>query len=169
MNDQKKSLDIRDYWPDLVGLVNQSLRTNRHVSVATVNPDGTPHVTPIGSLVLLDGCRGFYWEEFPRNLPRNLDKNASVCVMAIDGGKKFWLTGLARGAFGTWPGVRLYGTAGPRRRGTPEELERWKRRVRALRFFKGYKLLWERGQWVRDLQFDRFEPVLTGDMTRGLP
>ena len=166
MHSKNSSLDIEHYWPDLVTLVNQGLRSSRHISLATIKPDGMPHITPIGSLILQDGCRGYYWEEFPRNLPQNLEQNDSICVMAVNSQKGYWMGGLIRGGFRTWPGVRLYGTAGPRRKGTEEELGRWKKRVRFFRAFKGYKLLWEHGQWIREVHFNRFEPVLAGKMTR---
>lgn len=160
-------MDIQTSWPELVTLVNQGLRTNRYISLATVNPDGTPHITPIGSLMLKENCQGYFWEEFPRNMPRNLDLNPSICIMAVNTGKWFWLKSLFQGSFKTWPGIRLYGTAGPKRPGTPEELSRWRNRVKSAKTTKGYKLMWEKGQWVRDLYFKRFEPVLIGPMTRG--
>ncbi len=160
-------MDIKNHWPELVTLVNQGLKTNRYVSLATINPDGTPHITPIGSLMLKENCQAYFWEEFPRNLPRNLKENQAVCIMAVNGSKWFWLKSLIKGSFKTWPGIRLYGTAGPKRIGTPEELTRWRNRVKNAKSLKGYKLLWEHGQWVRDLYFDRFEPVGAGQMTQG--
>jgi hypothetical protein len=160
-------MDIHAYWPELVTLVNQGLKTNHYVSLATLNPDGTPHITPIGSLMLKEDCQGYFWEEFPQNLPRNLKRSEAVCIMAVNGSKRFWLKSLITGSFKTWPGIRLYGTAGPKRKGTPEELARWRNRVRWAKPLKGYKLLWEQGQWVRDLYFDRFEPVLAGRMSQG--
>jgi hypothetical protein len=161
-------MTIQAHWPELVRLVNQGLKTNFYVSMATLNPDGTPHIAPIGSLMLNENCQGYFWEEFPRNTPRNLERNQAICIMAINNGKWFWLKSLFLGSFKTWPGIRLYGTAGPKRKGTPEELARWRNRVKPAKATKGYKLLWEQGQWVRDVYFDRFEPVRTGRMTQNI-
>jgi hypothetical protein len=63
------TMTIQTYWPELVRLVNQGLKTNFYVSLATLNPDGTPHIAPIGSLMLTENCQGYFWEEFPVNTP----------------------------------------------------------------------------------------------------
>ena len=67
-----------------------------------------------------------------------------------------------------WPGVRLYGTVGPNRKAKPAELDCWRKRVKRYKGLKGYDLLWKDIQTVRDIQFDRFEPVRLGPMTRHL-
>ena len=41
-------------------------------------------------------------------------------------------------------------------------------KLKVVKETKGYKLLWENMKTVRDIQFDSFEPVLTGEMTRDL-
>ncbi len=56
-------------------------------------------------------------------------------------------------------GVRLHGTAGERREATPEERERFLRRVRRFRFLRGHGLLWGKLRTVRDVRFDAIEPV----------
>ncbi len=161
-------MDIQSCWPTLVEIVNQGLKTNGYVSLATTNPEGTPHITPIGSLILQPDCRGFYCEEFPRQLPRNLEHSQKICVLAVNSGIIYRYKSLIKGSFSTWPGVRLYGTAGPKRKGSAEEIAQWLDRVRLFRRLKGYKLLWEPIKWVRDLHFDRFQPILTGRMTQGI-
>ena len=39
-------------WPTATGVFKRSFRSSFHYSVATVGPDGAPHVTPIGSVML---------------------------------------------------------------------------------------------------------------------
>jgi hypothetical protein len=54
---------------------------------------------------------------------------------------------------------KLYGTVGEQRDATPDELERFQRRVRSLRFLRGHGLLWGKLRTVRDVRFHAFEPV----------
>ena len=44
-------------WPTLRQLVSGSAYD---VVIASVNDDGSPHITPIGSLFLRDDCTGYY-------------------------------------------------------------------------------------------------------------
>ena len=87
--------------------------------------------------------------------------------MAVDTTKRLWLTSIARGRFNLPPAIRLAGTAGPRRAPTVEEQQRWLRRVRSVRRFKGHALLWGNLTHVRDLELDEALPVRLGAMTRG--
>jgi len=89
-----------------------------------------------------------------------------VCVMAVDSGRRFWLTALTRGRFSKAPAVRLSGTAGPRREATPQEQARFLRRVRPASRLRGHQLLWSNLAMVRDLEFEDAEPVNLGAMTQ---
>ena len=60
------------------------------------------------------------------------------------------------------------GTAGERREATPRELELFHNRVKNYRMFKGYKMLWSRLRYVREIHFDAYEPIRIGALTRGL-
>lgn len=156
------------YWEKIRKLFNRSFYSSLHYAIATVNPDGTPHVTPIGSLILLDGQKGVYFEEFPNQLPANLGSNPRLSVLAVNSGKLFWLKSLLAGAFATPPGIRLYGIAGQRREATPEELKAWHRRISPFRFTKGYQLLWKNMKHVREIRFESYEPIHLGMMTKSL-
>ena len=44
--------------------VTDAFRSSLHCSVATSNEDGSPHLTPIGSVLLTEAGRGIYFEIF---------------------------------------------------------------------------------------------------------
>lgn len=161
-------MELERNWDMIRSIFEESLKTSHHYAIATVDKDGGPHITPIGSLMLHDDCRGVYCEEFPKNMPRNLKHNQRVCVMALNNGLLFWLKSLFTGRFKKPVGVRLMGSAGERREATPEEGARWRKRVRIFRGLKGHDLLWKNLKYVREIHFDSFEPIRLGKMTRGM-
>jgi hypothetical protein len=156
-------------WPEVRNIVRRAVRSSLHCSVASINDDGSPHVTPIGSVMLTEPGRALFFEVFTTQLVRNLERDPRLCVLAVDTGKRFWLESLARGRFERPPGVRLTGTAGPRRAATSDEQARFERAVRPLRVLKGYRLLWSNVRNVRDIEFHSIVPVRLGAMTRDLP
>ena len=158
-------MEISRHWDAIKGVFDEAFKSSMHFAIATVSEDGSPHVTPIGALILRDDCSGFYFEENPVRLPRNLKINSRVCVLAINSDKMFWLKSLTDGKFVTPPGVRLYGRAGRLRGATPDEIALWQAKIAPLKGTKGYDLLWSRFSQVRDIAFDAFEPVETGEMT----
>ena len=136
--------------------------------MASVNEDGSQHITPIGSLVLAeDDPAGYYIERYTAALPRNLARDARVCVYAERSGYLSMLWALLRGRFSRPIGVRLYGRAGPRRRFTDAERAQSLRRMRAVSWTRGYKRLFGQVTHARDLTFYGFEPIQTGELTRG--
>jgi len=155
-------------WVMARGMFRRAFRSSFHYAIATVGEDGAPHLTPIGSVLLNEPGRGIFFDIFSSQLSQNLDRDPRVCVMAVDSGKSFWLTSLARGRFAAPPALRLSGIAGPRRPATLTEKQRWLRRVRPVRRFKGHQLLWGNLAHVRDLTFHTSLPVLFGTMTRHL-
>ncbi len=157
-----------DQWQLLHQLFKKSFSTNFHYGIASINPDGSPHLTPIGSLFLRERPKAIFFEVFASRLPQNLEKDGRVCVLAVNSGKVFWLKSLLLGRFAGLPGVRLAGRAGVRRRASPEEVGIWRRRVRLFRPLKGYKLLWEEADWVRELSFDTIHPLQLDAMTAQL-
>ena len=161
-------MDMEQHWRTIRKIVNQALKTNRFCAVATVNPDGSPRVSPIGSLILGQTGKALYFEEFPKNMRQNLDRDQRLCVLAVTGGFWFWLKALFRGRFDAHPGLRLTGHAGARREATKEEVKQWQKRVRPFRRLKGYKLLWKDMRHVREVTFDAVEPLRLGPMARGL-
>ncbi len=156
-------------WPELRRLASRVRRTSLAFAIGSVTAEGHPHVSPIGSFRLLEGYRGSFFELFAAGLGRNLDANPAVTVLAVDSGRLFWLRSLVKGRFERMPAARLTGYALPRREATDHDRERWARQVRYAKWTKGYDLLWrpENAKWVREIQFERYEPVRIGAMWTG--
>lgn len=159
-------MKLNENWPAIKRVFDQAFRSSFHYAIATINEDGEPHVTPIGSLFLCDPGRGFYFEEFTQQLPCNFQYNKQVSVLAVNSSRWFWLKSLFLGKFLSPPAIRLYGTAGEVRAATSEEIKLWQHRVKQARYSKGYALLWANMKMVRDINFSRVEPVHLGKMTR---
>ncbi|MDF1798467.1 MAG: pyridoxamine 5'-phosphate oxidase family protein [Planctomycetota bacterium] len=157
-------MDLHDDWPRIRG----HFRGLTACSIATVDADGSPRVTPIGSLFLRGDCTGFFLERFTCAMPTNLDRDPRLCVMGLRTGTWTWLCALARGSFREYPAMRLFGVAGPRREARPEELARFARKVRLATPLRGHRALWRGFSHVRDLTFERAEGVNLGTMTAGL-
>jgi uncharacterized protein len=162
-------MDIRMHWSTIRKIVNATGFSSFHCSIATVNPDGSPHVTPIGSLVL-DPVepKGFYVEEYLRQMSANIERHHRVSILAVNSSKLFWLKSLFKGEFAMPPAVRLNGAAGRRREATAAEMALWQKKIRPFRRLKGYELLWKNMKHIREIQFDTVEPVNTGIMTRNV-
>lgn len=150
-------------WP----LVKRLARKNPVVPIASVDPDGHPHITPVGSLWLHPTePRGLYVELFTRQLPRNLEHDPRFTILLVDSGAWTWLRGLLRGTFRSPVGVRLHGVAGERRRTEPREEQRFRRLIKPVSWTKGYDLLWKEMPFVRDLTFTGASPIRLGAMTK---
>ena len=159
---------LQDHWRQIRSLFAETLATSFHFSLASVDADGNPHVTPIGSLFLNREPSGYFFEIFTRKMPSNFENNARVCVLAVPSRFRTWLSAMVRGRFPKPPGIRLYGKVGPLRPAKPEEIKRWRKQVRPVRFFKGHDLLWSKLDQVRDVVFDDWKPINLGETTRGL-
>jgi uncharacterized protein len=159
-------MDVISNWHKVKSLFKSAFSSSFHFAVATVNENGEPHVTPIGSLILGKPGHGIYFEKFSKNMPRNLNSNEKICVLAVNSSKWFWLKSLILGRFKNPPAVRLYGVAGDLREATQTEIALWQKRVKRLSFSKGHALLWRSMSMVRDVEFTRIEPVHFSEMTR---
>jgi hypothetical protein len=159
---------IGNHWDTIRQLFDEAQKSCFHFALATVRPDGTPDVAPIGSLILRDDFSGYYLEEFPLHMAANIKSNPRVSVLAVNADKLYWGKSLFEGTFSTPPAVRLYGTAGGLRKATKEEVEAWQKKVALASKTKGYKVMWENMSQARDIVFDSFEPVVVGSMTEGL-
>lgn len=152
-------------WRELKSVLRDSFRSSFHFSVASVGADGKPHVTPIGSVLLTEPGRGFFFEIFTRPLPAG----TAVSILGVNSSRRFWLASLFRGRFPHPPGLRLHGRiVGETRAATPEEQALFRRRVGWARWTKGYGLLWKRLERVRDLEIERSEWIRLGRMTSGV-
>jgi predicted pyridoxine 5'-phosphate oxidase superfamily flavin-nucleotide-binding protein len=152
-------MEIGHHWETIRAVFEEGYNSCVHFAVATVNEDGSPHVTPIGALILRDNRTGFYFEENPTRMPLNLKRNPRVCILAVNADKLFWGKSLLEGKFTTPPAVRLAGTAGELRNATAEEVATWREKIAIAKGTKGYNLLWEKFAQVRDITFDSLEPV----------
>ena len=160
-------MQLDENWEKTERLFKQSFRSSFHYAIATVSEQGEPHITPIGSLILGEVGQGIYFEEYPRQLPRNLEMNKQVCVLAVNSSPWFWVKSLIRGRFSDPPAIRLYGVAGEVREATEKEIVLLQRRVGKVSFTKGHAILWKNMRKVREIKFSRMEPVNIGEMTRG--
>lgn len=146
-------------WEIVRRVLRDGFASGFHFAVASLGEDGAPHVTPIGSLMLTEPGRGFWFEEYASGLARRLARDQRVCVMALNTSRWELLRALWRGEARRPYGVRLHGVVGERRRATPDELARFLRRVRLLRPLRGHRLLWSRMRTVREVRFHALEPV----------
>ena len=161
-------MEIGRHWKTIKMVFKESLNSSLHYAVATVNEDGSPHVTPIGALFLRDDTTGFYFDKFPVTMPRNLEQNRRICILAVNSNPSFWQKSLVAGKFDIPPAVRLMGFAGEKREATEEEIAKWQNHVQLARGTKGYDIMWKDMRMVRDIYFDSFEPVSCGEMTQDL-
>ena len=60
-------------------------------SVATITEDGRPHVSPIGSVYLTSKDKGYYFEKFTKNIPKNSNHCNYATLMSVNVSKWFWL------------------------------------------------------------------------------
>lgn len=161
-------MEISNHWQTIQLLFKQSLGSSLHCAVASVNEDGSPHLTPIGSLFLRDNKTGFFFDKFSVNMSNNLKRNPKVCVLAVNSGLFFWQKSFVMGICETPPSVRLMGKVGERREATEGEVAVWRKHIEFAHGMKGYDLLWKDMGFVRDIYFNSFEPVWMGEMTREL-
>ena len=161
-------MEIGNHWKTIQLVFQEARGSSLHYAVATVNEDGTPHITPITSLFLRDDKTGFYFDEFPVHMSRNLERNPRICILAVNSDLNFSIKSFLAGKYETPPAVRLMGSVGKKREGTEEEIAQWQNHVKLAHGTKGYDLMWKHMRMVRDIQFDSFEPVLMGEMTQDL-
>lgn len=158
-------MDLIANWTNIRKHFNRSFKTNFHVSIASVDKDNNPTVTPIGSLFLNKNQTGFYFEKYPTKLPQNATINKRICVLGVNSNTWFWLTSLFSGQFKSYPAIKLYGQLGDKRKATEVETKRLKGRMRTTSLLKGNKYLWGRMEFVREITFIKAEKINLGKMT----
>ena len=161
-------MDIKTDWNIIRRHFNKSFSSNFYVSVASVDAENNPTVTPIGSLFLNDNQTGFYFEKFPSKLPEHAMNNPKVCLLGVNSGRIFWLKGLFREKFTDFPAIKLYGELGERRKATEQEINGLNRRMKATKGLKGNTYLWGKMEFVRDIKFTKAEKINLGKMTANL-
>ncbi len=168
MEPDSSCLDIKIEWNRIRQHFNKSFRSSLHVSIASVDAENRPALTPIGSLFLNPNQTGFYFEKYPSRLPDHAGSNPTVCVLAVNSKRWFWIRSLFRGQFNEHPAIKLYGVLGERRKASKPEITRLQKRMRLTRGFKGNSYLWGDMQFVRDIKFDKAEKINLGKMTEKL-
>lgn len=161
-------MDIQADWLKIRNHFNQSFRTNFHVSIASVDKDNHPTVTPIGSLFLNSNQTGLYFEKFPTKLPENGKYNKNICVLGVNSSIFFWLTSLFKGQFSRYPAIKLYGQLGARRKATEIEIKRLNARMKTTKWLKGNDYLWGKMEFAREISFTKAEKINLGKMTENL-
>ncbi|MET2984035.1 pyridoxamine 5'-phosphate oxidase family protein [Aureibaculum conchae] len=158
-------MDIIKNWSTIRTHFNKSFRSNLHVSIASVDAENNPTVTPIGTFFLNGDQTGFYFEKYPTKLPKNINSNNNICVLGVNSNKWFWLKSLFKVKFDKYPALKLYGELGHRRKATEIEISRLKRRMKTTNSLKGNKYLWGDMEYVREICFTKAEKVNIGKMT----
>lgn len=163
----RSSLIDESAWELVRTLTRAGMLSSLHCSVASINADGTPHVTPIGSLLLNPKKPGhaLYFEMFNTQLAANVAANPNVCILSVDSGRTTWIKALLSGSFKQRPAIRLMGTVGPLRPADEAEAARFKRLVKPALRTKGGRALWSATSPVRDVTITSFKTVHLGAMT----
>ena len=162
-------MEITDeQWAMVRQLVRRTIRSSLHCSIASLNEDGSPHVTPIGSFLPTHKGRGVYFDAFNVRLGANVDRDPRVTILAVDSGPLMWARSFLKGRFVSPPGIRLIGTVGAQRKSTDQEVERFHRLVGRLLRTKGGAQMWKSLPLARDVTVDRIEFIRMGRMTADL-
>ncbi len=161
-------MNIVTDWNNIRLHFNKSFRSNFYVSIASVDANNNPTVTPIGSLFLNNDQSGFYFEKYPSKLPIHAEANNNICILAVNSSTWFWVKSLFNGKFRNYPGIKLYGELGNRRKPTEIETSRLNRRMKATKGFKGNTYLWGDMGFVREITFSKAEKINLGEMTEQL-
>ncbi len=161
-------MEIETHWHIVKNIFKNSFASSFHFSVASVDKNCKPHVTPIGSLILGKPGHAIYFEEFTSQLKENIKNNNCISVLAVNSNKWFWLKSLIFGRFSEPPAIRLSGEAGKLRKATTAEIEIWHKRVKSVSFTKGHKIMWKRMGMVREIIFSEIHPVHISTMTENI-
>lgn len=159
-------MNIDKHWSLIRRHFKRSVYTNLHVSIASVDENNNPTVTPIGSLFLNKDKTGIYFEKYPSKLPLHAKQNKRICVLSVNSGLLFWFTSLFKLKFKYHPAIKLYGELGIKRKASEEELQKLHKQLSPFRFFKkGYNELWGDMSFVREVTFSKAEMINFGKMT----
>lgn len=161
-------MDIEANWSIIKKHFNKSFKTSLSVSIASVDKDNKPTITPIGTFFLNKHQTGFYFEKFPKKIQENVKMNKNICVLAVNSSKWFWIKALYKLKFNAYPAIRLYGELREKRKATEIETSRLNRRMRITKGLKGSTYIWEKMEFVREIKFIKAEGINIGKMTNQL-
>lgn len=97
-------MNLKENWQKIKKTLESGQASTIYCSIATVNPDGTPHITPVGTVFLREDQTGYFFDHYAEALGQNIDQNPNVCIMAVNAGKLYWLRSLFKGRFVSPPG-----------------------------------------------------------------
>ncbi|MEO9966072.1 MAG: hypothetical protein ABJF11_09805 [Reichenbachiella sp.] len=160
-------MDIHNDWSKIRRHFSLSFKNSLHVSIASVDTEQNPTVTPIGSFFLNDNLSGFYFEKYASKLPAHASTNSNICILGVNSNRWLWIKSLFKGRFDQYPAVKLYGQLGAKRKASDQEVLRLKRRMRTTKRLKGHKYLWGQMDNVREISFHKAECINLAEMTRG--
>ncbi|MBL4763612.1 MAG: pyridoxamine 5'-phosphate oxidase family protein [Gammaproteobacteria bacterium] len=152
-------MNLKENWAEVVNVLRAAKKSNLHFSIATVDKNGDPHVTPIGHVFFRDDMTGYYFDAYSKAMPKNFQGNKRVCLMGVNSGSWFWFKALLQGEFKSPPAVRVYGEVGELRPASEDKLAQYRKSINATRRLKGHKLLWADLDKVRDINFTSFSPA----------
>lgn len=161
-------MNIKTNWKNIKIHFNNSFTSSLHFSIASVDAENNPTVTPIRSLFLNNNQTGFYFEKFTTKLPKHAGQNKKICVLAVNSNQWFWVKSLFNVKFKKYPALKLYGILGEQRKATENEIKRLDRRMRITKWLKGNTYLWNDMKIVRDIDFTKVEKINIGKMTKYL-
>ncbi|WP_421845264.1 pyridoxamine 5'-phosphate oxidase family protein [Mycobacterium sp.] len=90
MRDEGQSAFEDDSWTTIQQIVVRAKQSPRHCAIASVGSDRAPHISPAGTVFLRDNRTGFYFDQYPSALARNIEVDSRVCLMAVDTGRLLW-------------------------------------------------------------------------------
>ena len=159
-------MELKSNWNDIRTHFNKCFKSNLHVSVASIDKNSIPTVTPIGSMFLNKEFTGFYFEKFISKLPQHYKTNKNICVLIVNSNKWYWIKSLFNGKFKNYPAIKLYGILGERRKATKKEISRLNRRMKLTKGLKGNSYLWGNMEDIREISFYKAEKINLGQMTQ---
>ena len=158
--------DLQQDWSTIKNVFRRSRRAGLHYAFSTINQDGTPNVTPIGSLLLNSNKPGgFYFDVYNHMLGLNLERNPNVAILAVDSRKHYWISSALKGKFKTPPALRLIGSVDSPRPVTQSEKQIWLKEMTFIRRL-GKKRFIKQLNTVRDIHFSRVDVMNIGSLTR---
>ena len=147
-------------WQHIGKVMNDAQKAAMHCSIATVDAQLQPTITPIGTLFLRENQSGFFFDTYTESLQQNLPQNSKACIQAVNSSRLFWLKSLFKGQFSDYPGVRLYVEIGDLRLANAEELAQISRRIQSLKWTKGSQLIWSDFTHVRDFRWVKYPKMM---------
>ena len=145
-------------WKHIKSVISLAQKSSMYCSIATVDSNGMPTITPIGTLFLREEIgQAFFFNTYSSTIEHNISQNPHICIQDVNNSRTFWIKSMLQGLFNNMPGVRLYGEIKARRPATSEELALVEKRIKALKWTKGGQLIWSSFSHVHDVDIQNFK------------